>query len=105
MATTGRVTVTLPLDLIEGIDRLERNRSRFIAEAVEHELARRRRDGLLLSLKRPHPATVALAEMGMADWAANLPVEEERLVDVSAGKPVRWIEGRGWILSVISQGC
>ena len=78
-------------------DRLERNRSRFIAEAVEHELVRRRRDGLLLSLKSPHPEAVDLAEMGLADWAANLPVEEESLVDVSAGKPVRWIEGRGWI--------
>ena len=97
MATTERVTVTLPLDLIEGIDRLERNRSRFIAEAVEHELVRRRRNGLLLSLKSPHPEAVDLAEMGMADWAANLPAEEEGLVDVSAGTPVRWIEGRGWV--------
>jgi D-aminopeptidase len=105
MATTGRVRVTRPLDLIEGIDRLERNRSRFIAEAVEHESSRRRRDGLLLSLKGPHPATVELAEMGMADWAANLPVEEERLVDVSAGTPVRWIEGQGWIRSLITRDC
>lgn len=97
MATTERVTVTLALDLIEGIDRLERNRSRFIAEAVEHELVRRRRDGLLLSLRSPHSEAIDLAEMGMADWAANLPAEEESLVDASAGKPVRWIEGRGWI--------
>lgn len=97
MATTGRVTVTLPLDLIEGIDRLERNRSRFIAEAVEHELVRRQCDGLLLSLKSSPPEAVDLAEMGMADWAANLPAEEEGLVDVSAGTPVRWIEGRGWV--------
>jgi metal-responsive CopG/Arc/MetJ family transcriptional regulator len=41
MATTARVTVTLPVDLVEGIDRVERNRSRFIAEAVEHELVPR----------------------------------------------------------------
>jgi len=38
MATTERVTVTLPVELVEGIDRFERNRSRFIAEAVAHEL-------------------------------------------------------------------
>jgi metal-responsive CopG/Arc/MetJ family transcriptional regulator len=53
MATTERVTVTLPVDLVAGIDRFERNRSRFITEAVEHELNSRRRDGLLRSLKRP----------------------------------------------------
>jgi hypothetical protein len=97
MATTERVTVTLPVELIESIDRFERNRSRFITEAVEHELVRRRREGLLLSLKSPHPEAAELAETGMADWVATLPAEEESLVDVSAGKPVRWIEGRGWV--------
>ena len=45
-----RVTITLPGDLVEGIDRLERNRSRFIAGAVQRELARRRREALLQSL-------------------------------------------------------
>jgi len=42
MSTTERVTVTLSAELVQGIDRFERNRSRFIAEAVEHELTRRR---------------------------------------------------------------
>jgi mRNA-degrading endonuclease toxin of MazEF toxin-antitoxin module len=37
MATTERLTVTLPVELIEDIDRYERNRSPFIAEAVGHE--------------------------------------------------------------------
>ncbi|MBI5505333.1 MAG: hypothetical protein HY899_11060 [Deltaproteobacteria bacterium] len=97
MATTARVTVTLPRELIASIDRLERNRSRFIAEAVEHELVRRRRDGLLVSLENPHPEAGDLAETGMADWAASLPAEGESLVDVSAGKAVRWVEGRGWV--------
>lgn len=97
MATTERVTVTLPLDLIAGIDRVERNRSRFIAEAVEHELVRRRRDGLLLSLRSPHPDAAELADTGLAEWGANLPAEGESLVDLSAGKAVRWIEGRGWV--------
>lgn len=93
---TERVTVTLPVDLIEGIDRFERNRSRFITEAVEHELARRRREGLLRSLQRPHPDATELAEMGLADWGASLPDDDE-LVDVVAGKPVRWVEGQGWL--------
>ena len=42
MSAMERVTVTLPAELVEKIDQLERNRSRFIAEAVEHELAQRR---------------------------------------------------------------
>jgi metal-responsive CopG/Arc/MetJ family transcriptional regulator len=31
-----RVTVTMPAELVAGIDRLERNRSLFIADAVRH---------------------------------------------------------------------
>jgi metal-responsive CopG/Arc/MetJ family transcriptional regulator len=30
--TTERLTVTLPVELVESIDRIERNRSRFIVE-------------------------------------------------------------------------
>lgn len=97
MATTERVTVTLPVQLIQGIDRFERNRSRFIAEAVAHELVRRRRDGLLRSLRSPHPDAAELAEAGLADWGASLPQDDEGLVDVRAGKAVRWVEGRGWV--------
>lgn len=97
MATTERVTVTLPVDLVEGIDRFERNRSRFITEAVEHELVRRRREGLLRSLASPHPEAAELAETGLADWGASLPADDEGLVDESAGKPVRWVEGQGWV--------
>src|SRR5687767_9706399 len=97
VATTERVTVTLPVELVESIDRFERNRSRFIAEAVERELIRRRREGLLHSLKTPHPEAVELAETGLADWGASLPQGDEDLVDVNAGKPVRWVEGQGWV--------
>jgi len=97
MATTERVTVTLPIELVEGIDRFERNRSRFIAQAVEHELVRRRREGLLRSLSHPHPEASELADTGLADWGARLPVDEERLLDEHAGKPVRWVEGEGWV--------
>ena len=97
MATTERVTVTLPIDLVESIDRFERNRSRFIAEAVEHELERRRRDGLLRSLATPHAEADELADTGLADWGASLPEGDEGLVDETAGKPVRWVDGQGWV--------
>jgi hypothetical protein len=96
MATAERVTVTLPSDLLEEIDRVERNRSRFIAEAVEHELDRRRRDALLQSIANPHPETIDFAETGLSDWTKDLP-EEDDLVDLSAGTAVRWIEGKGWM--------
>jgi metal-responsive CopG/Arc/MetJ family transcriptional regulator len=39
MAVNERVTVTLSADLVQEIDRLERNRSRFISDAVRHEPA------------------------------------------------------------------
>ena len=95
MAETARVTVTLAVDLVDSIDRIERNRSRFIAEAVQHELARRRQAGLLQSLRSPHADTVALVDTGLADWVSDLPADEG-LVDIDAGTPVRWVEGQGW---------
>ena len=96
MSTTARVTVTLSAELVEGIDRLERNRSRFIAEAVEHELARRRREELLKSVRDPHPETVDPADTGLGDWAADL-ADDEGLVDMEGGTAVRWVGGQGWV--------
>ncbi|MDA1035891.1 MAG: ribbon-helix-helix domain-containing protein [Chloroflexi bacterium] len=95
MAETARVTVTLDAELVEDIDRIERNRSRFIAEAVQHELARRRQVALLQSIHSPHADTVALVDTGVADWVSDLPADEA-LVDVDARTPVRWVEGQGW---------
>ena len=96
MSTTERVTVTLSAELVEGIDRLERNRSRFIAEAVRHELARRRREALLSSVRKPHPETLDLVDTGLGNWTADLP-DDEGLVDVAGGTAVRWVEGQGWV--------
>ena len=96
MSTSERVTVTLSAELVEGIDRLERNRSRFIAEAVEHELARRRREALLSSVSNPHPETADLADTGLGEWTADLP-DDEGLVDPAGGTAVRWVEGQGWV--------
>jgi hypothetical protein len=93
-----RVTVTLPSELVQNIDRCEKNRSKFIAEAVRREIDRRRRDELHRSLNNPHPETADLAELGFDDWAGSLPDESaESLVDMSAGRSVRWVPGEGWI--------
>lgn len=98
MALSERVTVTLSSDLLKSIDRLERNRSRFIQAAVRHELERRRREELRRSLGAPHPESAELAEQGMQDWAANLPEEDAHgLVNPGAGTAVRWVAGEGWI--------
>jgi hypothetical protein len=97
MATTERVTVTLPAGLLVRIDRLDSNRSRFITEAVKHELARRRHEGLLRSIESPHPETAELVDAGLADWAASLPPGDEGLVNREGGKAIRWIEGQGFV--------
>jgi Arc/MetJ-type ribon-helix-helix transcriptional regulator len=100
MATVERVTVTLPDDLVRDIDRREKNRSKFVAEAVRRELDRRRRAELRRSLQNPHPESAELAELGLKEWTRGLPEEDtEALVDSSAGKPVRWVPGKGWVES------
>jgi hypothetical protein len=98
VATTERVTITLPVEFLRDMDRIEKNRSRFILQAVRHELERRRREELRRSLDRPHREGPALAEAGFDDWATSLPDENASdLLDMKAGSPVRWIEGKGWV--------
>ena len=91
-----RVTVTLPADLLDEVDQVERNRSRFIAEAVRHELTRRRRETLMDSVWSPHSETTQLVDAGLSDWTSDLP-DDEGLLDPSQGTAVRWVEGKGWI--------
>ena len=91
-----RVTVTMPSELVAGIDRIESNRSRFIAEAVRHELQRRQRLELLRSLEAPHPDSAATAALGLKDWAEALPEGDSDLLDPSAGEPVHWRSESGW---------
>ena len=95
MSPTERITVTLSAELVQGIDRIERNRSRFIVEAVEHELVRRRREALLGSVHNPHPETVNPVDSNLGGWTSHLP-GDEGLVDVAGGTAVRWVEGQGW---------
>ena len=95
--TTERVTVTLPTEILLDIVRRERNRSKFVLEAVQHELARRRREDLRRSLREPHPDSSAMADLGLDDWAAQLPEEDADLLDINDGKHVRWAPGKGWV--------
>jgi hypothetical protein len=97
MANTERVTVTLPTDLVEEIDSVERNRSRFITQAVEREMSRRRHAGLAHSLKHPHSESAELAEAGIREWGSRAAPGDHELLDRRAGKSVRWVKGRGWI--------
>ncbi len=97
MAPTERVTVTLSAELLEGIDHLERNRSKFITEAVKRELAFRRRRGFLDSIKSPHLQAGEFAELGFAEWAAKAATGDEDLLDPQAGKAVKWVPGKGWV--------
>ena len=96
MATT-RVTVTLPSELVAEVDRLEKNRSRFVLEGVRREVQRRKREELRRSLAGPHPESLEMTDEGLIAWLEGLPEEEEAdLLDVSAGTAVRWREGEGW---------
>ena len=95
--STERVTVTLPSELVRSIDRTENDRDRFIIEAVERELARSRHEGLLCSLRSPHPEVIDHAMNDLSDWVTDLSPGDADLVDLEAGTPVRWVVGRGWI--------
>lgn len=95
-ASSERVTVTMPAELIAGIDRFERNRSRFIADAVRHELKRRRRQELLRSLDEPHPDSITTAALGLESWRESLPAGDEALLDPRGGVALHWSEEQGW---------
>jgi len=98
MANVERVTVTLPDDLVRDIDRREKNRSKFVADAVRRELDRRRRDELRLSLRNPHSESAAFEIRDLREWFRGLPDEDtEALVDSDAAKAVRWVPGEGWV--------
>lgn len=96
MATSDRITVTLPPGMAGEIDQYESNRSRFVAEAMKREFQRRRRLALKQSLDAPHPEAEELADAGFEEWAAGLP-DDHDLVDVRAGTPVKWVKGKGWV--------
>jgi Arc/MetJ-type ribon-helix-helix transcriptional regulator len=97
MPTSERVTITLPTDIVREIDRLEKDRSDFVLQAVRRELNRRRREELQRSLRNPCVESTELAGAGIDEWADSLPAEDAAdLVDPSSGTPVRWVPGKGW---------
>src|SRR6266508_3808712 len=94
----ARITVTLPPELVEEIDRRERNRSRFVLDAIRREVQRRRREDLRRSLANPHPESSVLADAGLEDWGGRARQgESSEPLDLSEGRPVRWVRGRGWV--------
>jgi hypothetical protein len=98
MATMSRVTVTLPAELVEEIDRFEKNRSKFVLAGVRREVQHRRREALRRSLRSPHPESAQGTEEGFDAWADSLPEDDAGdLVNLRAGTPVRWVPGRGWL--------
>jgi hypothetical protein len=97
LSASERVTITLPVDLIRDIDRLEVDRSRFLLDAARREVKRRRRDELRRSLDNPHPESAGMSRAGFDEWAASLPDEDAAaLVDSECGTDVRWVPGEGW---------
>ena len=94
---SARVTVTLPEEVVRDVDRVAKNRSRFILEAVRLEIRRRRRGELKRSLQAPHPESEELSALGMDEWHRGLPDEDAAsLIDPTAGTAVRWTPGVGW---------
>ncbi len=91
-----RVTVTLPDEVVEEIDRWEKNRSKFVLVAARRELELRRREELERSLSNPHPEVGKVAELGIDEWTTTVAGDDDELLDSSAGRAVRWVEGEGW---------
>ena len=95
----ARVTITLPPELVEEIDRRERNRSRFVLEAVRREVQRRRREELRRSLADSHPESLELVDAGLEKWGEGSQAEAVDLLDSRSGRSVLWVPGKGWTKS------
>lgn len=91
-----RVTITMPVALVDQIDRLAPNRSRFIVAAIRSAMLQLKRQRLRTSLRNPHPESKAMAEAGFDEWAKSLGDDGSDLVAPGSGTPVRWVPGRGW---------
>ncbi len=95
--SVARLTITMPVPVVEEIDRRVNNRSSFITTAVKAELVRRRTGELQTSLHSPHPECEKLNDMGVTEWAESLPADDwSDLVQSGKGKPVSWKAGQGW---------
>jgi len=101
MASSGtfgeHVTVTMSADLVAGIARVKRNRSRFIAEAVRHALNAAIAWSCSGPCSHPHSESLATAALGLADWADAMPEADSDLLDINAGTPLTWQVEVGWV--------
>ena len=86
----------MPDEVVDEIDRREKNRSRFVLEAALRELEARRAQELELSLSHPHPDSDRVAEAGMLEWGLGVGPDDEELVDPAGGTRVRWTPDAGW---------
>ena len=89
-----RVTVTLPRQMVADIDRIERNRSKFVREAIRNELKNRRAESLRRSLANPHPESRETGDLGFEAWVSAGHADD--VVDPEGGKRVTWRPGQGW---------
>jgi hypothetical protein len=97
MTGSTRVTITLPSEILSEIDREEKNRSRFILEAVQREIVRRRKEALATSLDHPHPESQSLEASDLTEWFGTGEGDASRLLDSDAGMDIQWIPDEGWV--------
>ncbi len=89
--------MSFPPEMVQDIDRMERNRCKLIQEAVQHELQRRRHASLVRSLQNPHPETQELTDLGLEDWATRIPeIPADEILDLRLGVDVSWVPDQGW---------
>ncbi len=84
-------------DSLVDIERRERNRSKFVAEAVHRELERQRCEELRRSTAVHIPKAPIWPSRVWMMVAHIARGGYESLLDCSGGKKVRWIPGQGWI--------
>ena len=94
--STERVTISVPSELLAAVDRRGGSRSALVQSALRHELERLEQAELRQSLEDPHPESLALADVDIAEWAGALPAGDDDLLDPDGGVAVRWTEGEGW---------
>lgn len=72
MATTEKVTLTLPRDLMESVREMapQRGISRFVSEALEYFIAARRRHALRERLKAGYLADAEMDRETANEWQA-----------------------------------
>lgn len=92
-----RIALTLPSEVISAIDRTTHDRDSFVADAVRHEIDRRKEAQLRRSLDSPHPETSKAAGSPLPNWPTGVPRNEwDELLTSELGEEIRWEERKGW---------